>query len=248
MDEETTNTTITPERQAVLDRMAKARAGMGTGEKITGIGKPRVEREDKTKSLVKFPSKDASEGAAITETAEVAALKSQLAAVMERLNKVENPGAVQKAKRVKSYVGSLRVWEDGICTRIGSAKENFKVDADDPLRMLIDLDITDADGNVRTIKAPYMEWLMNADRVNVAFKKFDKGVRVETDVKRGGGGVGYRAAIDKEGRLTDRATGEEIDFEVEYTDIEITAVVTDEGPFKGMEFTFKGADTSAINC
>jgi len=235
--------TVSPERQAVLDRMAKARQGMGTKDKIVGTGRPRTEQADKTVSLVNMganvPLEDSS--------SEVASLKSQLAAVMERLNKVENPGAIQKAKRVKSYVGRLRVWEDGVCTRIGSAKENFKVDADDPLRMLIDLDITDVDGNVRTIKAPYMEWLMNAEQINVAFKKFDKGVRVETDVRRGGGGTGYKAAIDKEGRLTDRATGEEIDFEVEYTDVEVVAVVTDEGPFKGMEFTFTGAGTSALN-
>lgn len=239
MDEQTTG--ITPEKQAALDKMAKVRAGLGTKEPITGVGRPRVIPEDKTPSYVKpIGNNTGSEEPGITIP------KSEFQAIMDRLNKLENPGVTSKAKRSKSHIGHLRMWEDKLVTRIGQAKENMKVPADDPMRMTLNIETTDLDGKKEKLIVAYLDFLNTAPTVAVKFKKFDKGVRPETDVTKGGGGVGNRAAIDKEGRLTDRNTGEEIEFEVNYTDISLIAEVVD-GEFAGKEFPFEGAEVSALN-
>lgn len=182
------------------------------------------------------------EGSSETVTIE----KGQLDSLLERLARLENPGVISKPKRVKEHMGRLPVWEDRLVVVVGQVKEKMSLPSDHPDRMTIPLTVQGLDGKQEKIVAPYIDFMRSAVRVPVKFLQMHQEKRIAVDERDGGGGRGTKLSIDKEGRLMDQSSGEEIEFEVEYVDVSAEVEVMD-GPFTGTKVQFTKDTINAVN-
>lgn len=172
--------------------------------------------------------------------------KGEFVAMMERIERLENPGIPQRVKRTKEHIVNLRVYEGDLVIGIGKAREDLSLPQAHRDYLSIDIKTVDLQGKEKVRTVNYLDFLSRAPSVTAKMTKIAKTERVATDTQEGGGGYGMRLVTNKEGWATPEASGEEIAFEVGYVDVAVTAEVL-QGDFTGKVFTFEGDDLTALN-
>lgn len=172
--------------------------------------------------------------------------KAELQTLLKRIEKLENPGIIEKVKRVTEHVGYLRGWENKLVIGVGNMKENPTVHESDINRYQLPVLMLSMDGTMEEEKVPYLYFLENSDKWAIKMSSMTRLTREEVDMRKGGGGRTTKDAIDEKGRYTDRRTNEEIELAVTFVDVSVKAIVV-EGPFTGKELDFDTEHINAIN-
>ncbi len=180
--------------------------------------------------------------------------KSEYAAMMSRLERLENPGIVRKMKRTNEHTGFLRLWESRLLTYLGSAEEDFNLPETSKKRLTIEVGLTDLEGKEKREVVNYLDFITHARKVRVKFLKMERNHRLEVDMEKGGGGYGSKRGVNADGSFTGGfgelggvgLTGEEIELEVGFIDLLIEVEVL-EGEFKGKKFLFTPETINCIN-
>lgn len=171
--------------------------------------------------------------------------KNEFSALMERIDRLENPGVPRRTQRVRDRIATLRTHNDELVIGVGKALPDHTLPETHRDYLSIELTTVSLEGKQKKQKVNYLDFMANDPKVAVKLTRISQETRIETEIKKGGGGVGSRRLVDKEGRYTD-IPGDEMEFEVEYTDYTITAEVL-EGDYVGKTFTFTPEQTNALN-
>ncbi len=172
--------------------------------------------------------------------------KARLDEMFKRLERLENPGIIQKPKRVTQHTAILREWEGKLVVEIGKMKTDGLLHESDPMKYQIPIVLLDLEGKEDKKSVPFLHFFETAGKVPVKILKSSRVERVMVDERYGGGGVTNKAAIDKEGRFTDTPTMEEIELAVTYVDL-AAEVEVNGGPFEGKVISFPTERMSALN-
>lgn len=172
--------------------------------------------------------------------------RSELDEILKRLERVENPGIIQKPKRSEEHFASMRVWEDELVIGIGKAEDDWKRGEQDVMKYMLPVKTQTVDGIIADKKVPYLPFLHTAPRVKVQIMKSTRLERVAVEEKDGGGGIVNKAGVDDEGRYSDTRTDEELPLTVTYVDLEAEIVVK-EGAFEGTRLLIPAERMTALN-
>lgn len=172
--------------------------------------------------------------------------KDVLSGLLARLDKLENPGVIEKTKRSSSHVSRLAVYEGELVVRVGNVRTDVR-EKDPDLREQLEIETESVSGKRSTKVVPYKFFMDYAfvPRVNVLWKN-EKKERKTKVVDQ----FSVRGAINTPftsgEALSDVMTGRMVDAEIEYIAREITVEVM-EGDFKGKEYTFTEETINALN-
>lgn len=181
-----------------------------------------------------------------TET--VTMSKEDLAALMARISRLENPGIPDVVEREERHFAYLRTWDGGIVTKIGYAQKNYNA-KEASQDQIIPISIERLDGSKENLTLPLYQFMEEALRINCEIVKEE---RKKVKEKKGMIALSKSGVVAHEGEVIskeanfDEYTGKNVPQIIERIVHTVTLRVL-EGEFKDKEFTFTDDETRVIN-
>lgn len=173
-------------------------------------------------------------------------LEAKMAALEKSNEELKNPGKPQKAEWVSHHTAKMATWNGELVTKIGQVKMNLDQKSPAYGQDILPLTLRSLNGETSDLSVPYLTFMREAVRIPVSILKEERIVRTETDLRKGGGGVGPKKGHvvsegEFKGAIMEGGRGETLEYAVTFVDFTWDVRVMD-GEYQGVELHLTDKD------